>query len=128
MASTPEITIGGITKRSHKVNVKFFIKPQEMSRINNALATKLSDNVYILTLNNAVYRVGAEVVPDGCDDKPRKSIQNSESRIRQISEKSHLARQGASRIQCEMRYETSGRPFSPKIKNIAAQLRQSLIV
>jgi len=124
-ARISEITVDGITRRSRKINVKSYIKPQELSRINNALADELPDDVDIATLNNAVFRVAAEVVPQGCDEEPRNAIRKNERRIQQIANKIQLARQEASRIQCVMDYITTGRAFSAKIKKIAAQLRQS---
>ncbi|XP_044261169.1 uncharacterized protein LOC123009112 [Tribolium madens] len=98
-------------------------KPQDLARMDQKLVETLSGQPDIWRINCAVYDAArvlaqrSQPITSGADKRAERRTQKLEAKIRE-------ARQYASRIQCVLEYKKAGRPFTPKVRRIAADLRR----
>ena len=97
--------------------------PQDLARVDAELREALPEVADIWHINCAVYAAAqrfSQVERRNTASPQEKAGQ----RIRKMEAKIQSARQHASRIQCVMDYMAANRPFTPKVRRIAANLRR----
>lgn len=101
---------------------KSTFKKDDLSEEDSAVCASLSDEADIWRINCVVYQAALRLSePESTRDSP---VQRAQNRIRQMENKIRLARQEASRVECVMSYRAAGRPYTARVRRIAADLRR----
>nr|CAH7741340.1 unnamed protein product [Callosobruchus chinensis] len=113
---------GDFSDRRALHNIKRSFKLVDLKREDAAVNERLSENSNIWCINCEIYAAALRLArQERVRDSP---VERAQRRVRQMEAKIQLARQEASRIQCVMEYREAGRPFTPRVRRIACELRR----
>lgn len=112
--------------RHLKINLKFHVNPEILTRVTAERQHDLRENVHILALNNAFYRSATRLLSNHRTGHFLQKIRKIDRRIQQIEHQIKLVRQQATRVQAVLDFFSTKRIFSviEKIMKIAAKLYQ----
>lgn len=114
-------TNNDLYKRKRPKYRKTFAKAQDLAFINQIVDDHLTNSSSLLDIDSSVYAAMCALSP------PTKSTETAEEktrkRIEQLDSKLTPLRQTVSRIECVSEYQKTGRPFTPKVRSFARELR-----
>lgn len=114
---------GDLTNRRALHNTKKALKPSDLKREDENVRECLSEEADIWRINCVVYDAASRL---SHSERSRVSRdERAQRRVRQMEAKIRSARQEASRIECVMEFRAAGRPFTTRVRRIAAMLRRN---
>ncbi|XP_044732779.1 uncharacterized protein LOC123295469 [Chrysoperla carnea] len=115
------ITDNDLSKRKRPKYRKTFAKAQDLALINQIVDDHLNHTSSLLEIDSSVYAAMCALSP------APKSTETAEEktckRIEQLDSKLTPLRQTVSRIECVLEYQKAGKPFTPKVRAFARELR-----